>query len=231
LKDTVAIIPARGGSKRIPKKNILDFDGKPMLAWTIEAAKQSELFEAIVVSTDSEEIAEQALKYGAEVPGLRESAADDMSPVSEATLASLIQMEKQGRSFETVVQLFAVCPLRTAHDIQLAYDAFQEKKVDFLISCYKYVAMNPWWAVQLDPQGKASWVFKDSMKRSQDLPHLFCPTGATWIANVEALKRDKSFYGEGHIFWEMDWKRAIDIDTMDDVEMALALKAMAAKKH
>lgn len=223
-KKLIAIIPARGGSKRIPKKNIIDFEGKPMIAWTIEAAKKSGIFDKIVVSTDSSEIAEIAKQHGAEVPFLRDEAADDHSPVSEATLRTILQLEENGEFYDEVVQLFAVCPLRDADDIRESYRFFKDKKASFLISCFKYVWMNPWWAVTLNDKNKPSWIFERTQKRSQDLPDLFSPTGAIWIANIEDLKRDKTFYGSNHIFWEINWKKAVDIDNKEDIELAGALK-------
>jgi CMP-N-acetylneuraminic acid synthetase len=223
-KKVVAVIPARGGSKRVPGKNIIDFNGKPLIAWTIEAAKESGLFEKIVVSTDSEEIAKISREYGAEVPFLRTTAADDHSPVSDATLSTVLQLEEKGEFYDVVVQLFAVCPLRNSEDIKNSFNFFIDKEAPFLLSCFKYVWMNPWWAVTLNENQEPSWIFKDTFKRSQDLPDLYCPTGAIWIANINDLKRDKTFYGEGHIFWEMDWKRAVDIDNYEDLQLAEIFK-------
>lgn len=200
----------------------MDFMGKPLIAWTIEAAKESKLFDRIVVSTDSEEIAKVSREWGADVPFLRDDKADDHSPVSDATLRTLQQIEADGEKYETVVQLFAVCPLRNAKDIKDAVRYFQERKAPFLISCYKFHWMNPWWAVTLNDKGHADWIFKGPLKRSQDLPELYSPTGAVWIGDVEALKRERSFYGEGHVFWKMNWKRAVDIDDNEDVELAKA---------
>lgn len=222
-RKVIAIIPARGGSKRIPNKNIIDFKGKPMIAWTIEAALKSNLFERVVVSTDSEEIAKVSKHWGADVPFFRDQHADEFSPVSEATLSTILQLEELGDTFDTVVQLFAVCPLRNEEDIKKAYKHFIERKDPFLISCYKYTWMNPWWAVTLDDKGKPKWIFEDTKIRSQDLPKLYSPTGAIWIADIEQLKIEKSFYGKGHIFWQMNWKRAVDIDDYDDLEMAKLL--------
>ncbi len=219
-KRIVAIIPARGGSKRVPGKNIINFKGKPLIAWTIEAAIESKMFNKIVVSTDSAEIAAISEKYGAEVPSLRETAADDHSPVSEATLHTILQMEEKGEVFDEVIQLFAVCPLRNSQDILESYQFFKDKNAAFLLSCFKFVWMNPWWAVTLNEKQEPSWIFKDTFKRSQDLPDLYCPTGAIWIANIEDLKRDKTFYGKGHIFWELNWKRAVDIDNHEDLQLA-----------
>ncbi len=219
-KKIVAIIPARGGSKRVPGKNVMPFCGKPMIAWTIEAAIKSKLFEKIIVSTDDPEIAEISKEYGAIVPFLRKSKADDFSPVSEATIHTLKQLEDEGVFFDEVVQLFAVCPLRTEKDIKDAYEYYVERNRPFLISCFKYSSMNPWWAVTLNSEKEATWIFDDSKKRSQDLPDLFCPTGAIWIGNVKELYKENSFYGRGHIFWEIDWKRAVDIDNYEDIELA-----------
>lgn len=220
------MIPARGGSKRVPGKNIMDFLGKPMIAWTIEAAKESGLFDKIVVSTDDAAIAEVSKQYGAEVPFLRDSKADDMSPVSEATIVTLKQLEAAGEVFDDVLQLFAVCPLRNAQDIKEAYRFYLESERNFALSCFKYTWMNPWWAIQLNENKEGAWINKDALKRSQDLPELVCPTGAVWIANTKALFAEKTFYGEGHVFWEMDWKRAVDIDNYEDIELAKALSSI-----
>lgn len=227
----IAVIPARGGSKRVPGKNIMDFCGKPMIAWTIEAAIESKLFDKIIVSTDSEEIAKIAKEWGAEVPYLRTEAANDFSTVSEATLHSLNQLEEIGLSYDIVIQLFAVSPLRNSEDIKEAYNFFKEKKAPFLVSCFKYTWMNPWWAVTLDEKNHPSWIFDNTKKRSQDLPALFCPTGAIWIANINSLKREKTFYGIGHVFWEIDWKRALDIDNYEDVELGKVLKKLSDKNE
>lgn len=222
-RSVVAIIPARGGSKRIAKKNIIDFKGKPLIAWTIEAAQQSGLFDKVVVSTDAQDIADVAKQFGAEVPFLRKQHADDFSPVSEATIATLKQLHARGQDFDDVVQLFAVCPLRTAKDIQNAYAHYLEKNVPFQISCYRYTWMNPWWAVTLNDQGQPSWIFNSEKSRSQDLPPLFSPTGAIWIGRVNDLFREGTFYGQGHIFWEINWIHAVDIDNPEDLILAKVL--------
>ncbi len=222
----IAVIPARGGSKRVPGKNVMDFLGKPMIAWTIDAAKESGLFDRIVVSTDDEQIACISKQYGAEVPFLRNDKADDISPVSEATIVTLQQLEAAGETFDDVVQLFAVCPLRNAADIKDAYQFYTDSKRNFALSCFKYTWMNPWWAMQLNEQKEGSFINDGAFKRSQDLADLFCPTGAVWIANVKALYAEKTFYGKGHVFWEMGWKRAVDIDNYDDIALAKALSTL-----
>jgi CMP-N-acetylneuraminic acid synthetase len=225
-KSIVAIIPARGGSKRIPHKNIVDFNGKPLIAWTIEAALKAGIFDAIVVSTDSEEIAEVSKAYGAEVPFLRDQKADDYSPVSEAIIRTIEQLESVGRTFDIVVQLFAVCPLRTSDEILESLEFFFEKKAPLLVSCFKFVGMNPYWAIKLDDQFKGERLFNEITMRSQDIPELFSPTGAIWIGEIETLKKEGTFFGKDQIFWEIDWISGIDIDDTKDLKLAAALSTL-----
>ena len=224
----IAIIPARGGSKRIPHKNIVDFFGTPLISRTIQAANESGCFDRVLVSTDDPEIAEVSRSYGAEVPFLRMDKADDHSPVSEATLSALSQAESHwNESYETVVQLMANCPLREAGDILKALAAFDDKAALFQISSFKFGWMNPWWSVKLDEGGIPKRLFPEALsRRSQDLETLYCPTGAIWIANSNALKHAGSFYGEGHVFENMPWTSAVDIDDYEDLEMARAIYIM-----
>ena len=221
----IAIIPARGGSKRIPRKNVIDFDGKPMIAWTIEAALKSECFDQVLVSTDSEEIAEASITAGASVPFLRQENADDAAPSSMATISALKQAEAHWQTrFGLVVQLMPNCPLRDADHIRAAMDNFQTQNIDYQISCFRFGWMNPWWAVKLDGDSVPTRLFPEAMtKRSQDLEHLYCPTGAIWIAKRDALLEAGTFYGPDHRFQPMEWIGAVDIDDMDDYRMALAL--------
>ncbi len=218
----IAIILARGGSKRLPRKNILDFGGKPLLAWSIAAALESEEFDKVLVSTDDVEIAEVGRRYGAEVPFLRETATDDISPTSEATHAALLQAEAHWQTrFDVVAQIMANCPLRTAKDIRNGFAAFVHNTAPSQISCFRFGWMNPWWAVKLHECGKPEHLFPEALKtRSQDLPPLYCPTGALWIAKRNAFMESRNFYMENHRFEPMDWVSAVDIDDEDDLIMA-----------
>ncbi len=220
----IAIILARGGSKRLPRKNILDFHGKPLLAWSVEAALGSGQYDRVLLSTDDPEIAEVGQAFGAAVPFLRGTAADDITPSSEATLAALEQAERHwDEQFDCVSQLMGNCPLRDAEDIRQAVHGFLARGVDSQLSCFRFGWMNPWWAFQLDPQDKPKYLFPEARSaRSQDLPGLFCPSGALWIARVPALKKARSFYMPDHAFHEMSWISAMDIDDLEDMEMAKA---------
>jgi len=229
-KELIAIIPARGGSKRIPHKNIAEFLGRPMIAWTIQAAQKSALFDRVFVSTDCEDTARVSQALGVEVPFLRDAHTDDCAPVSAATMRALEQLENHiGEQYRTVCQLMPNCPLRTERHIIDAWDHFDSSTAMFQISCFKFGWMNPWWAVKLDRDGYPERLFPEvSGKRSQDLQELYCPTGAIWLADVAALRQAGTFYGPGHQFYPIDWKAAVDIDDPDDLEMALAISKLTA---
>lgn len=220
----IAIILARGGSKRIPRKNIIEFHGKPMIAWTIESALRSQQYDRVLVSTDDEEIAKISRIFGAEVPFMRLGAADDLTPSSEATLAALKQAEEfWGEQYGAVSQLMANCPLRNADDISNSVKNFIEKRGVSQLSCFKFSWMNPWWAGELDEEGRLSFIFPEALgKRSQDLPSLYCPSGAIWIAISEVLKKEKTFYSLNSTYFPLSWVSAMDIDDIDDLQMARA---------
>lgn len=220
----IAIILARGGSKRLPRKNILDFHGLPMLAWSVEAALQSGQFDRILVSTDDQEVAEIGRSFGAEVPFLRDSAADDMASSSEATLAALRQAERHwDEQYDVVSQLMANCPLRDAEDISTTAQNFINREAVSQISCFRFGWMNPWWAAKLDEHGVPEYLFPEArISRSQDLPPLYCPSGAIWVARASVLKAEKTFYVPKHILYPLNWISAMDIDDAEDLEMAKA---------
>jgi CMP-N-acetylneuraminic acid synthetase len=231
LVTSIAIIPARGGSKRIPRKNIIAFRGRPMIGWTIEAALQSGVFDRVLVSTDDADIAEAARAEGAEVPFLRDAHADDQSPVSDAVITALHQAQRHyATRFDVVAQLMPNCPLRGARDIRAAWAHFRQGGHRFQISAFEFGWMNPWWAARIGPDGQPDWMFPQArLARSQDLDRLFCPTGAIWIADAAALIEARSFYGPGHVLCPMPWQAAVDIDDMQDLHMAEALAGIAAR--
>ncbi len=227
----IAVIPARGGSKRIPGKNIIDFMGKPMIAWTIEAAQQAKIFNRILVSTDSEEIASVGKLCGIDVPFLRHHKSDDYSPVTEATIEAINQAETfYNEKYDIVVQLMANAPLRNEKDILQHYSTFLASGRNFQISSFKFGWMNPWWAFKVNKSGEAEWIMKEGIgKRSQDLEELYCPTGVIWIAKVDQLKAANTFYGPGYEFCEINWKSAVDIDNYEDLEFAKEIFLLKAK--
>ncbi|WP_306534107.1 cytidylyltransferase domain-containing protein [Geobacter sp.] len=230
---TIAVIPARGGSKRIPQKNIMNFMGRPLIAWTIEAAQASGIFDRIVVSTDDTETARIAAGLGVEMPFLRSEASDDLTPVSVATIVAVKQAQEYwNEEYDVVIQLMANCPIRGSRDISTSYKHFVDSSANFQLSCFKFGWMNPWWATKLDENFVPEFIFPEALKkRSQDLPELYCPTGAIWIARVGHLLNSQTFYGDGHRFFPIDWKSAVDIDNYEDVEFAEVIHSLVHKQR
>lgn len=229
---TIASIPARSGSKRIPRKNIRMFGGRPIIAYAIEAAIESHLFDHVLVTTDSSEIAEIARNFGAEIPFLRApELSDDRTPVSEATVDLVEQLDPEGGEIGEVCQLMANCPLRTAQDIIESHRAFVDSKAAAQLSVVKYAWQNPWWALTMEPDGRIEPLFPDRLtQRSQDLPDLYCPTGAIWWSTTSALRAYRTFHIPEKTGWPMPWRHAIDIDTDEDWVLAEALFKMRERK-
>jgi pseudaminic acid cytidylyltransferase len=228
----LAVIPARGGSKRIPQKNIRPLGGKPLLAYTIEAAVASKLFDQVIVSTDSADIAEVAERCGARVPFIREAnLADDMTPVSEVTADVLDKLDLSGRPYRDICQLMPNCPLRLASDIADSYHQFIETGSKAQISVVRYGWQNPWWAMRQDGNHVLHPIFTDYLTaRSQDLPELYCPTGAIWWMKADILRQERTFHIPGRTGWEIPWQRGLDLDTPDDWVLAEALFHMGSGK-
>ena len=203
------------------------FYGKPAVAWSIEAALWSYKFDKVLLSTDSEKIAEIGIEYGAHVPFLRNRASDDHSSSSEATLAALDQAEEYwGKRFSVVAQLMANCPLRESQHVCAAMNAFSENNASSQISCFRFGWMNPWWAAKL-----ALMVAQIGFSRRLNclglrICLLYCPSGALWVAKVQSLRTFKSFYSPDQVFNVMDWMSAMDIDDEEDWAMAEACKAL-----
>lgn len=218
----IAVIPARAGSKRVVNKNIREMCGRPLIAYTIEAAKKCGLFSRIIVSTDSKEIATISEEYGAETPFLREkNLADDYCPVSLVTLDAIVKLEDSADQYENVCQLMANCPLRDDIDILNSYQQFSEARAGAQISVTKFGWFSPWWAMECDANNKLIPLFEEQLsKRSQDLPELYCPTGAIWWARINTLREERTFHCTSKTGWIIPWEKSIDIDTEDDWKMA-----------
>jgi N-acylneuraminate cytidylyltransferase len=223
------VIPARGGSKRVPGKNIRPLGGRPALAYTVEAALTSGLFSAVVVSTDSEVIAEVARREGAAVPFLRggELATDEV-PVSHVTVDALERLDPAGTGYAAVAQLMPNCPLRNVDDVRASYRQFRETGAATQLSVVRFGWQNPWWACRRDGDMRLEPLFTDRITApSQELPALYCPTGAIWWARAPVLRSERTFHVTGRTGWEIPWERGVDVDTEDDWAMAEVLHRLA----
>jgi CMP-N-acetylneuraminic acid synthetase len=226
----LAVIPARGGSKRIPGKNVRLFRGRPMISHTVEAALGCGAFDRVIVSTDNDDIARTAQDAGAEIPFIRSSTlADDLTPVSAATADALDRLDPDDLHFASVCQLMANCPLRTAEDIRSSYQAFCAGRVDAQLSVTRFGSLNPLWAMRIDERRRLTPLFDaQATARSQDLPDLVCPTGAVWWAKAGVLRRERTYHVPGRTGWVIPWPRGLDIDTEDDWRLAEMLAGMGA---
>jgi N-acylneuraminate cytidylyltransferase len=230
-RGSLAVIPARGGSKRLPRKNLLPLGGLPMVAHTIRAATRSGCFARVVVSTDDPELAAVAREHGAEVPFMRDARlADDHTPVSAVAVDALRRLASQSERYELVSLLLPNCPLRDAEDVRASYAAFLAQPFAAQVSVCRYGWLNPWWALRRGEDGAAAPLFPEALKRrSQDLPPLFCPTGAVWWSRADALIEHGTFHQEPRALFELPWDHAVDIDDEADLRLAEALLAMRGR--
>ncbi len=220
----IAIIPARSGSKGLPDKNIKLLAGKPLLAYSIEAAAGAEIFDEIMVSTDSEMYGEVARKWGASVPFLRsrENSSDTASSW-EAVEEVLRRYEEQGRFFDTFCLLQPTSPLRGDRDIIAAYDLYREKKAAAVVSLCE-VEHSPRWCNTLgEDMSLENFVDREDICQRQSLETYYRINGAIYIADVKKFKEDHFIYKKGAFAYIMDAKSSVDIDTELDFRYAETL--------
>ncbi len=219
-KKIIAIIPARGGSKRIKDKNIVNFDGKPILKKTLDVAKKCKYIDKIVVSSESKRILTYANKEGIDTPFLRPRAYGDKASIHEATLVALEQSEKLFGKFDVVVQLMPNCPFRKLKTLKLCIENFFQKKKNSQISFFEYGFSNPRWAHKIINQKIIPLNKQNLFKRSQDMQKLYCPTGSIWISKIKTLRKYKTFYSPFYGYFLMNFEESIDIDTSEDLKIA-----------
>lgn len=226
----LALIPARGGSKRLPGKNVRNLAGKPLIAWTIEAAIQCGRFSEIVVSTDDPEIAAVSERYGARVPFLRpHELASDTSTTFEAVKHVLDRYRiDYGREFGHTVLLQPTSPLRDAHEIESALDLLAERSADAVISVCE-MEHSPLWANTLPPDlSLAGFLGQAATRRSQDLPTYYRINGAIYASRTNRLLLERTFFLSDKIYAHiMPKSKSIDIDDEFDFLVASALAQAA----
>jgi N-acylneuraminate cytidylyltransferase len=216
----IAIIPARGGSKRIPKKNIKDFFGKPIIYYSISTCIESGLFDEVMVSTDDPEIAEASLKCGASVPFLRsQKNSDDFASTSDVLLEVITEYENQNKIFDFCCCIYATAPLVTAKILQESYGILLKSNADSLIPIVKYSYPIQRSLKIENERVKFVWE-KNSESRSQDLEDYYHDAGQFYWAKLESFMREKSLLTKNTLPFliqeidtqdidnEMDWKMA-----------------------
>lgn len=217
-KSFLAIIPARGGSKRLPRKNILDLAGKPLIAWSIEAALKSDKISKIVVTSDDDEILDVSFKYGASIIKRPDILALDDTTTFDAIKHTIENFE----IFDYIVLLQPTSPLRYAKHINEAIDLLLEKKADAVISVCE-MEHSPLWSNTLPNDNNMKNFLKEEVlnKRSQELEKYYRLNGAIYICKTDKLLENKGFFLKDNIYaYKMDKNNSIDIDEEIDFKLA-----------
>jgi CMP-N,N'-diacetyllegionaminic acid synthase len=216
----LAIIPARGGSKGLPGKNIKNLFDKPMIAYTIEEALKSKYIDEVIISTDSQEIEDVAISLGAKSHFLRpkELALDD----SKAIDNYIYTVNRLNNDFDYSVDSFVVLqptsPLRIVQDIDEAIKLFKEKKADSVVS-YTEEHHPITWHKYIDNNGKFENIFEEKLLNRQDIRPSHFPNGAVFVFSLDLIKRYSYFSGNSYAYI-MPRHRSVDIDTLEDFQYA-----------
>lgn len=216
----IAIITARGGSKRIPRKNIKEFCGKPIMAYSIKAALESKLFDEVMVSTDDKEIADIAISYGAKVPFYRSVKSSNDYAGTETVLDEVLQeYEKQGKFFEWLCCIYPTAPFVMADTLIKCAKEFEQKQADVLMPIVKFSF--PPQRCLIIKQGKVfyKWVENEN-KRSQDLEPFYHDAGQFYFLKVDKFLQEHTLVMKNTIPYILNEIEVQDIDNIDDWKLA-----------
>jgi CMP-N,N'-diacetyllegionaminic acid synthase len=218
----IAIIPARGGSKRLPGKNIKLLAGKPLIAWTIDAALDSKVFDHVFVSTDCDEIAQISKSFGAEVPFLRPAELATDEATTNDVIAHLVEwFEKEyDKDVTTVAILQPTSPLRNAQHIQEAFEVMKDKHAKAVISVCELEYPIQFCNKLADDGSMNGFIKKSDMKRTQDLEPYYRLNGAIYFFSRDYVNKLSELYSEGTYSYQMSSRSSVDIDTEGDFSLA-----------
>lgn len=216
----IAIITARGGSKRIPRKNIKAFCGKPIIAYSIEAALKSGVFDEVMVSTDDQEIKNIAIAYGAKVPFLRsEKTSNDMAMTYEVLLEVLDEYEKRGLKFEQLCCIYPTAPFITAEKLKLGMTQLENEEADTVIPIVAF-SFPPQRGFIINDNNVTFKYPENALKRSQDLEPMYHDCGQFYCLNIEKFKESKKIISDNTKPLFMNELEVQDIDNESDWEIA-----------
>lgn len=222
---SIAIIPARSGSKGLKDKNIKLLHEKPLLAYSVEAAIESGMFDVVMVSTDSEDYAAIAREYGAMVPFLRsEELASDSAATWDVVLDILAWYRRRGEEFDHVFLLQPTSPLRTSKDIQDAFALYAQKEANAVVGVCE-TEHSPLWTNTLPQDLSMTSFIREEVKNRprQELERYYRINGAVYLVRARYLEQCNSIYDSGCFAFVMDKKRSVDIDDEYDFVMAEAI--------
>lgn len=229
---SIAIITARGGSKRIPRKNIKEFCGKPILAYSIDAAIQSKVFDTVMVSTDDEEIAGIAKQYGAEVPFFRsEATSNDYAVTAQVLEEVLDEYEKRGEVFDNLCCIYPTAPFISGERLKEAMELFEKTKADSILPVVRF-SFPPQRGVVLN-DGFLEFKWPEYRNcRSQDLEPFYHDVGQFYCLNVESFRKQKKMVMDRTVPLILSEMEIQDIDTEEDWKIAeLKYKLLHGQKE
>jgi len=217
----IAIIPARGGSKRVPRKNIRSFDGIPMIAWSIQASISSGCFEKVIVSTDDNEIAEIARSYGAETPFKRpENLSDDFSTTSQVIKHAIDFEQSEGRDYDFVCCIYPTAPFLKKTNLQKGFELIQSELYDYVFSATSF-AFPIHRSFTYDHNDGLQMLFPEHSKtRSQDLNEVYHDAGQFYYGSTLAWLNDLKIFSNNSYPFILPRTEVIDIDTEEDFKEA-----------
>ena len=216
----IAIIPARGGSKRIPRKNIKEFCGKPIIAYSIEAAIKSNIFDEIMVSTDDDEIAEISKSYGAKVPFYRsKELSSDMAMTVPVLIEVLGEYEKLDKHFDITCCIYPCAPFITPQKLEQGMNLLLQSGANFAFPIVKF-SYPPQRCLVIREQRVSMLYPENYLKRSQDLEPLYHDAGQFYFAKTKVLKEKQTVFGENSMPIICNESEIQDIDTIEDWKIA-----------
>ena len=225
-RKVLALVPARGGSKGLPGKNVRSLCGRPLIQWSIDTALACKEIDAVVVSTDDEQITEVAASAGAEVPFLRPSAlAGDRASSIDVVIHALDFLESKGRVFDIVLLLEPTSPLRETADIQVALQRMVATGAAAIVSVCRAESTHPAFMFRTTGQGCLEPFMSVSPTgvRRQEIEPLFYLEGSLYASTVEALRKRRSFYHKDTLAYEVAKWKALEIDDIEDFQMVEAI--------
>lgn len=223
-RSVLAVVTARGGSKGLPRKNVLDLGGRPLVAWSVSCGQAAETVDRVILSTDDAEIAAAAREAGCEVPFLRPAElATDEALIQDALIHAL---DRLGKSYDYMVLLQATSPLRIPADIDSCVRLCHDSGAGSAISVVP-TAKPPYWMFQLDAQSRMQRVLDPpgASDRRQDLPPTFAANGAVYVVRVPWFRENRKFVDADTRAYVMPSDRSIDVDHQIDLTLARAILA------
>lgn len=221
----LAVVPARSGSKGLPGKNIMPLLGKPLIGWSIEQGLACDYVDEVIVSTDSQEIADVALKFGATIPFLRPAdLATDTTSTSDVLVHLIAELELLGKSYDYILLLEPTSPLREVADLNKAFQQLRSTpEASSIVGVSQVESQHPEFCVSLNEKGLLSSKNNFAVLRRQDINELYYYEGSLYLSEMQAFKEKRNFYHEKTLAYKVPKWKAFEIDDLVDFIIIEAL--------